>query len=162
MAVSSKSEETCQLHHQIGAPLETFWGFVDGRVRSVCRPAEEQRQLYKEHKRVHGIKFLSIVCPNGVITNLYGPTEGSRHDKFMLATSRILGQLVHFSFGQHREILCIYGDAAHPLRGHLQTPSRGANLVALQISWNKEMSSVHVSVKWVFGDIINYFKFLDL
>ena len=110
---------------------------------------------------MHGIKFQSIVRPNGVITNLYGPIEGSRHDRFMLARSRILDQLEHFSFGPHREILCIYGDPAHPLRGHFQTPSRETNLVPLQISRNKEMSSVHVSVKWVFGGIINYFKFLD-
>ena len=50
----------------------------------------------------------------------------------------------------------IYGDPAYPLRAHLQTPFRGANLTPLQISWNKEMSSVRVSVEWVFGDIINY------
>ena len=122
---------------------------------------------------MHGIKFQSIVRPNGVITSLYGPTEGSRHDRFMLARTRILDQLEHFSFGPHREILCIYGwymgdtlyiysvYPAHLLIGHLQTPSRGTNLVPLQISWNKEMSSVHVSVKRVFGGIINYFKFLD-
>ena len=27
--------------------------------------------------------------------------------------------------------------------------------------WNKEMSAVRVAVEWIFGDIINYFKFLD-
>ena len=50
---------------------------------------------------------------------------------------------------------------SYPFIAHLQTPFRGANLTPLQISWNKEMSSARVSVKWVFGDIINYFKFLD-
>ena len=34
-------------------------------------------------------------------------------------------------------------------------------MTPLQIFWNKEMSSVCVSVEWVFGDIKNYFKFLD-
>ena len=34
-------------------------------------------------------------------------------------------------------------------------------MTPLQIFWNKEMSSVRVSVEWVFGDIKNYFKFLD-
>ena len=62
-------------------------------MRSVCRPGEGQRQLYNRHKRVHGIKFQLIVCPDGMIANLYGPNEGRHHDSFMLARSRILDQL---------------------------------------------------------------------
>ena len=122
---------------QSGAPLKNCWGFVDGTVRSVCRPEEGQRQLYNGYKRVHSIKFQLIVCPDGMIANLYGPIEGRRHDNFMLARSRILDQLEHFSFGPHWETLCIYGDPGHPLRAHLQTPFRGGNLTPLQISWNK-------------------------
>ena len=120
-------------------------------MRSVCRPGEGQRQLYNGHKRVHGIKFQSIVCPDGMIVNLYGPFKGRRHDSFMLARSGIIDQLEHFSFGPHGEIFCIYGVPAYPLIAHLQTPFRGSNLTPLQISWNKEMSSARVSIEWVFG-----------
>ena len=35
--------------HQSGAPLGNCRGFVDGTVRSVCRPGEGQRQLYNGH-----------------------------------------------------------------------------------------------------------------
>ena len=117
---------------------------MNGTVRSVSRPGEGQRQLYNGHIRVHGIKFQSIVCPDGMIANLYGPTEGRLHDSFILARSGILDQLEHFSFGSHGEILCIlcvYGDPTYHLRAHLETPFRGANLTPLQISWNKEISS---------------------
>ena len=31
----------------------------------------------------------------------------------------------------------------------------------LQCNWNKAMSLVRVSVEWIYGDIANYFKFLD-
>ena len=110
---------------------------------------------------MHSIKFQSIGCPNGMIANLYRPTEGRHHDSFMLARPGILDQLEHFSFGPPAEILCIYRDPAYTLRAHLQTPFRGANVTPLQASSNKEMSSAQVSVEWVFGDIINYFKFLD-
>ena len=79
----------------------------------------------------------------------------------MLATPGILDQSEYFSFGPHGKILSIYGDPVYPLQAHLQTPIRWANLTPLPISWNKEMSSACVSVEWVFGDIINYFKFLD-
>ena len=34
-------------------------------------------------------------------------------------------------------------------------------MTPLQNEWNKEMSSVRVSVEWIFGDVINYYKFLD-
>ena len=118
-------------------------------------------KLYNGHKWVHGIKFQSIVCPGGMIANLYVPIEGHHHGRLMLARLGILNQLEHFSFTLHGEMLCIYGDSAYPFRAHFQTPFRGANRTPLQISWNEEMSSARVPVEWVFGDIINYFKFRD-
>ena len=59
-------------------------------MRSVFRPVEKQRQLYNGHKRVHVIKFQSVVCPDGMIANLCGPIEGRRHDSFMLSRFGIL------------------------------------------------------------------------
>lgn len=56
-----------------GAALENCVGFVDGTVRSICRPDKNQRTVYNGHKRVHCIKFQSVVLPNGLIANLYGP-----------------------------------------------------------------------------------------
>ena len=29
------------------------------------------------------------------------------------------------------------------------------------VAYNKSMSRVRVSVQWIFGDIVNYFKFMD-
>ena len=40
-------------------------------------------------------------------------------------------------------------------------PFRGAATTPLQDAWNKSMSQSRTSVEWIFGDIINYFKFLD-
>jgi len=59
--------------HGKGAALENCWRFVDGTVRPICRPGENQRVMYNGHKRVHAIKFQSVVAPNGLIANLYGP-----------------------------------------------------------------------------------------
>ena len=56
-----------------GAPLSNCFGFVDGTVRPITRPGENQRLLYNGHKRVHGLKFQSLVLPNGLIAHLYGP-----------------------------------------------------------------------------------------
>ena len=58
--------------------------------------------------------------------------------------------------------MCIYGDLAYPLRIHLQAPFRQADLPQEMLDdYNKSASLVRVSVKWLFGDIVNYFKFLD-
>ena len=57
---------------QKGAALDNCWGFVDGTVRPICRPGEHQRVMYNGHKRVHGLKFQSVVAPNGLIANLFG------------------------------------------------------------------------------------------
>ena len=70
--------------------------------------------------------------------------------------------LTLFSVDTNGNPLCIYGDPAYPLRLHLQGPFRGAGLTPIQSAWNESMSEVRVSVEWIFGDIINYFKFLDL
>ena len=55
------------------------WGFVDGTVRPIARPGEYQRVLYNGHKRVHALKFQSVVAPNGMIANLYGPVGETFH-----------------------------------------------------------------------------------
>ena len=56
-----------------GAALQNCFGFVDGTVRPICRPKHNQRIVYNGHKRVHSLKFQSVVVPNGMIAHLYGP-----------------------------------------------------------------------------------------
>ena len=53
-----------------GAPLDNCFRFIDGTVRAISIPNRKLRVMYNEHKRVHCIKFQSIVVPNGLIANL--------------------------------------------------------------------------------------------
>ena len=39
--------------HKAGAALDNCWAFVDGTVRAISRPLENQRVVYNGHKRVH-------------------------------------------------------------------------------------------------------------
>ena len=57
--------------------------------------------------------------------------------------------------------MCIYGDPAYPLRVHLQAPFRQGRLTPQMQPYNDAMSEVRFSVEWLFGDIIDSFKFLD-
>ena len=48
--------------HNKGGALDNCWGFVDGTVRPICRPDQNQRAVYNGHKRVHALKFQSVVA----------------------------------------------------------------------------------------------------
>ena len=52
---------------------ENCFGFIDGTVRSICRPGKNQRIVYNRHKRVHAIKFQSVTLPSGMIAQMFGP-----------------------------------------------------------------------------------------
>ena len=70
---SNHLENFARAVYEKGTALENCWGFVDGTVRPICRPGENQRVMYNGHKRVHALKFQSVVAPNGLIANLYRP-----------------------------------------------------------------------------------------
>lgn len=158
---SDKLELFTRAVHNKGAPLDNVWGFIDGTVRACCRPRELQRTIYNGHKRYHGLKYQSVVTPSGMIANLFGPIEGKRHDSAMLALSGLLPQMQQHCIDTNGNQLCLYGDAAYPLRQCLQAPFLGANLTAQEKDFNASMSRVRVSVEWLFGEIITQFKFND-
>ena len=80
----------------------------------------------------------------------------------MLADSRLLNDLQAFANSPLGNPYSIYGDPAYPLRVHLQAPFRNRALTPQMMDFNHLMSSVRESVEWLFNDVINYFKFLDL
>lgn len=149
----------------MGAPLGNCFGFVDGTVRPISRPDENQRIVYNGHKRVHALKFQSVAVPNGLIANLSGPVEGRRHDAGILDESGLLTDLQRHCHTPRGEQLCVYGDPAYPLRPELMCPFRegdyGRPLTPRMLAFNSAMSSVRVSVEWLFGDVTNYFRFID-
>lgn len=75
--------------------------------------------------------------------------------------SGLLESLEMYANSPTGEPMCIYGDPAYPLRRHLQSPYRHANLTDEEAAFNSSMSSVRVAVEWVFGNITTYFAFLD-
>ena len=154
-----------------GAPLDKCFGFIDGTVRPTSRPNERQRIVYNGHKRVHALKFQSLSLPNGLIGNVFGPVgdfiisssllEGRKRDAGMLNDSGLLWDLQQHAYNPAAQAMCIYGDLAYPLRVHLQTPFRRVPLTPLMQDYNEAMSALRISVEWLFGDVINSFKFLD-
>jgi nuclease HARBI1 len=143
-----------------GAPLDRCWGFIDGTVRPICRPGEQQRQTYNGHKRIHALKFQSVVTPDGIIVHLSGPWIGRRHDARMLRESNLMGSLSTYSHGTDGEPMYLYGDPAYGNQRYLISPFRG-HLTPEQQLFNKQMSAVRECVEWQFGKLITQFAFLD-
>ena len=79
----------------------------------------------------------------------------------MLDESGLLNELERHAFSPTGQAMCIYGDPAYPHRVHLQRPFHYGLLTQQMQNFNGSMSKVRSSVEWIFGDIINYFKFLD-
>jgi len=73
----------------------------------------------------------------------------------------LLHELEQNAFSPTGEPMCVFGDPAYPFRVHLQAPFCHGILTPMVEGYNAEMSSVRVTVEWLFGDIINDFKFLD-
>ena len=68
-------------------------GFIDGTLRQIARPSKNQRGVYSGHKKVHGIKFQSVIFADGMIVEQYGPYEGRRSDPWMMHESEIVARL---------------------------------------------------------------------
>jgi nuclease HARBI1 len=143
-----------------GGAVRGVWGFVDGTLRKTCRPSRFQKMAYSGHKRCHGIKFQSVVTPDGLIAQLFGPVPGSRHDSYMLAQSRLLSQLREL-MPQGTPLFSIYGDPAYPQSEYLFGGFRNPAAGSLEAAWNTQMSKVREVVEWLFKEIIAQWSFLD-
>ena len=101
-------------------------------------PALEQGNT----KTWHGVKFQSIILPDGMVAQMFGPVEGRRHDVFLLSQSRL---------DEHMQLLppdaYVYGDQAYPLRPWLLAPFKGPNKPIPQRAWNRNMRTVRISVE---------------
>ena len=137
-------------------------GFIDGTVRPICRPTRHQRVCYNGHKRIHAIKCQSVVIPDGLIANLYGPVEGRRHDCVLLRSSRLMDEFQARQLTDRQgQPFALYGDPAYTLRPYLLCHFRVANISAQKQQFNCRMSSVRECVEWECGKILKKCAFLD-
>ena len=158
--------------------VQGVWGFVDGTLRAICRPQENQEFWYSGYKKKHTIKFHAIMCPDGLISHLAGPYEGKLGDWTAWKVSGIQDVLreVHSNASEEpdeqnpdkqnqvRDQLYVYSDPAYTLSygvmgGYKAQPSRPLNPVLQAI--NAHMSSLRVSVEHGFGKINSLWQFLD-
>ena len=120
--------------HNRGAALGNCSGFMDGQLDPHAGLGNARDKYIRRHKKVHAIKFQSIVAPNGLIANLFGPVKGKRHDSAMLLQSQVLPQLQNHSLDTQGNVLCMYGDPAYTVSGQIEGPFRGGMLTQLRMT----------------------------
>ena len=143
-----------------GCPLDNVWGFIDRTLYGMYKPSEFQELYFSDHKWKHGLKYQSILCPNGMIAHCASPIEGRHHNSYMYFLSGVDTTLLQISGDNGRE-MAIFGDTAYGLHCYLLKPFKGNNLTPGQVEFNARTSVVRQSVEWGFGKVISLFAFLN-
>ena len=145
--------------HEKGAPAAHCIGFIDGTFRHCARPTEGQRHIYSGYYKGHGLKFQSVVGPNGMILDFYGPCPGRRGDGYLLRRSGFLTRMQQFCLTAGRHFY-VYGDPAYALSRWIMRGFKGV-MTPEQRAFSKAMSSVREAVEWGFSLIVRDWAFVD-
>ena len=112
--------------------------------------------------KCHGLKFQSVLVPDGSIACLYGPVPAKMHDAKLLRESGLLDQLEEIMPpDRDSTIYTLYGDLAYAQFMYLIGGFHNADVGTDEALHNCIMSSMRITVEWGFGTIIEQWKFLD-
>ena len=142
--------------------IDCVWGFIDGTIRWMARPIYHQSSIYTRFKKCHGVKFHSVTVLESFIAYLKGPWPAQTQDAQMLCESQLMEELEDLMPANGEgAVYGMYGDLAYAqsiyLIGGFWKPTAGSD----EALFNRQISSVHITVEWVFRDIIEKWKFLD-
>jgi len=110
----------CFLYCKIDETCTPGTGPMNNEELAERRPDAEiiQRALYSGYLKVHGMKVLTVVFPNGIITYLYGPVSARENDISLLNLSWLNEHLVAlqpeitaaWANGENLLYFSLYGD----------------------------------------------------
>lgn len=128
--------------------MNNCWGFIDGTVRPICRPSQNQREYYSGYKKVHCVKYQSLLCPDGIVINLKGAYPGRQHDAGIFRESRIYEELEACTTFEDIQYV-IYGDKGYGLRELLLRPYTEQELIGHpgRQQFNNIMSGLRIAVE---------------
>ena len=127
--------------------------------------------MYSGHKRTqcHGIKFQSVVTPDGIFACMFGAICGNQPDSYMLTESGLLQALFNLmpagnaqEGGNHDDDLySLYGHPKYPQSAHIFGGFRNPPPGSPEALWNTLMLSVRESVERGFAHINRHWAFLN-
>jgi hypothetical protein len=159
----------------LGISFDDFrcWGFIDAtdfrttRTGSGPQPDgsrrayayELQREFYSRYFRAHGIKYLSVLLPNGLTGAVFGASL-STNDNGMINLSGISDYLLQLLNPMHSHGLfpTLFGDSIMQLTPVIQSYCRiqnGRNTV-----WRKRMASSRMCIELDYGLLFNNFRIM--
>lgn len=142
-----------------------IWGFIDGTVRPIARPMAEQ---YSGNTGSYGMKFQSIVTPDGLISSLYGPEIVPKEDRILWTECglepilRTLFESNLVSNSSDSRMLYLYGSPAYVPSVGIMGPFQqkpGQMLSPVEHTTNAMMASAGVVVEWAFDIVVKLFSF---
>ena len=170
-----------KIRAKIGGDLPEEFGaiccFIDGTFRSMCRPgtmgvfADIQRAFYTWYKKAHGINLQSVIAPNGIIIDLFGPCTGRQNDRWMATRSAIyerLGGLFALAAlctlrlgGDGGTRYTCLGDSIYPVTLVVVRQIMGAILNPQATQINRCLAAIRIVVEHGFAIVINLWKHVD-
>lgn len=165
---------------ELGVPFQqgtyNICGFIDNTNEKTCRPGggpvapggpgaerhpfQLQRGFFSVHKHCHGLKWQTVIFPDGMIGHAFGGLGAKRNDLNDLYDSQLNNLLVNAQVNmvkQHK----VYGDGIYHVHlSHICSKHIG-NITIRQQLENDGQKSVRESVEWPYADVLNKFAFLD-
>ena len=133
--------------------------WVDAPRRFNCD--DIQRSVYTRFKKVHGLKVLSVLLPNG-ISFIYGPGSARRDDNHLTLMSQIHNLMVQLNnelqqvqgnAGRIYKILSDAGFARQPCIDH-PYPSN----TPIDYLMNFRLRAQRITIEWSYGKLSNLFR----
>ena len=151
------------IKRKTGYVIDPLWGFIDGTIQKTAHPLYSQETIYTRFKKCHGIKFQSVLVPDGCIACLFGPVPAKTHDARLLWESNLIQQLCNVmpEDNSNGPIYSLYGDLAYLQSAYLLGGFRNAIVGTDEANFNGLMSSVCVTVEWGYCEIIEQWKYLE-
>ena len=138
-------------------PFPVF-AFIDGTLRPCARPSVFQYSIYNGMDRVHGLKYLIVLTPDGMMPLLSGPHEGAHHDSWCFKNS-FIETVLENRIGRE---FTLYGDQGFANCSLLLTAYRGAHLNSMQSDWNRRVNACRTSVERGIGKVCTLWTHMNL
>ena len=146
-----------------GYVIDSLWEFIDGMIWKTAPPLYNQQTIYTRFKKCHGIKFQSVLVPDGYIGCLFSPVPAKTHDARLLHESNLIQQLCNVipEDNSNGPIYSLYGDLAYLQSAYLLGAFWNTVVGTDKANFNRHMSSVCITVEWGYCKIVEQWKFLD-
>ena len=132
-------------------------GFLDGRLYPMARPSlGDEEVCYNGKERVHGLKYLFLAAPDGMVSHVIGPVEGRHHDAWLTHFGDF-ENVVH-RLSPPNTSYSVLADVAFGNNSVVATSYREneINNDPDKSAWNRIVYVIRVAVEWSFN------KFLQL